>query len=647
MSPLSDKELARLPWNNGKPPVSRVDPRKWVPSFPGRRSQGIDMFPHLMAWTEDEDPAVYQGVEPLDESVNTGIDTKIDDTMGVDIEETMDMEDTEKGDQMDMDEMRLSDIPVDNGDSSDNESLRNQSRRTSSAPTQPVERTTHAPSRSIASSAGEAPRGPPRQDSSILKTPFQAQPSTFTPAGTTIYEGGKHLTRFGRYEKIGHRRRRSRMSREYGEEGTQLQSSSPGDRSRPSLKTTTSEFLGNDSTWFQSSPLGGKSLTGAGDTSEALSKPSDMPPKKFVERKPRRRENSRRLKSSSIYDRPTSVEPLWRGGSESGPSTHAGVQPGDEWCSGGTPAAPVEDEPTLPKFLESRHPTEPARLIKGLQNRVPYSSGLWTSSDGPEGVAPEARNPVPERSPLCTSTEDETQEGSDISKEAETYQKEEDPSEVQTSLAEDAGERASTEPSTGASQTPAPSAASSEEEETTENRSNEDEPLSPARKSSQAGASQPGSSGKAASTEAGATPDEWDAIDWQEQMESDAQMAARLAREDAEANGISQSDLEQAIKASLETEIARSTADDDVSAQVQAENDDALDRAREAEEHVEGDGDAEMTDTADLPAGRRSPRMTPAERREWQRRSSLTPWKEVHDDWDERGEPVREEQWTV
>lgn len=664
MIPLSNKELAQLPWNVGMSASPGVDPRKWVPSFPGRRSQGIDMFPHLMAWARYEYPAVYQGVEPVDEPVKTGVDTRMDDTMGVDMEDTMGMEDDMSEDagnldedgEMDMGGTRLFDILEDNEDSSDNESLRNQFGRTSPDPTQSVEETTFGPSPSVVSRAG--------------------------------------------------------------------------DRSETSLKITTSEFLGGDTTRFQSSPPDGRSRIGAGDASEVLRKSSDTPPPTNpAERTPTGRNISDRLKGSSRGDHPTYIGPLRSGVSRTKPSTHACVEPEYAWCSGGLPAQPVQEEPTLPKFPEPKPPTEPARSTKGLQNRVPYSSGLWTSPDRPGSAVPEAPKPTTQKSSLGAPTEaetqedsneaqknsnDESQEHSNVSDEAEETHKEADPTLTETSPADDASDGAPTEPSTGASRTPAQSTSSSEEDGTTLHHFPKTQNKATGRKSlgkdysnakgeTEAGPSQPKK--KVMSPPSGSSRgDTPDPITRQAQEEFDAEMAARLTREYEQATGVSQSDMEDAIKASLEAE-ARG-----VSAQVQAENDDALRRAREAdtstesesaraerkaqkarrkaerkalknaerkaekkaqnekeqettgeseapkkdgsdiemtdspEEKAKGDSDVEMMNAPSPPSEGGDTVMTDAE---WGMRSNMQPREEVYNGWNERGEPVQEKQWTV
>lgn len=688
MSPLSNNELYQLPWNVGMSASSRVDPRKWVPSFPGRRSQGIDMFPHLMAWARYEDPAVYQGVEPRDKPVNTGVDTRMDDTMGVDMEDTMDMEDDmnegvgnmEDDKKMDRGGTRLSDILEDNEDSSDNESLRNQSRHTSAAPTQQVEETTRGPSPSIESPAG--------------------------------------------------------------------------DRSGTSLKITTSEFLGGDTTRFQSSPHDGRSRTGSGDASEVLGKPFDMhPPSKPAERTPTSRKVSDRFKGSSGGDQPTAIGPLRSGVSGLGPSIHVGVEPGHPWCSVGIPTEPVQEEPTLPKLSEPKTRTESARLTKGLQNRMPYSSGLWTSSDPPEGTVPEVPKSTAQKSPIGTPIEDETQkesneprenntdeshkhsnvesqEHSNVLEEAEdTHKQESDPTLTEISSAGDASDGAPTEPSTGASQTPVQSESNVEEDGTTlhhfpkiQNKATTQGSLgnvySNAKGESEAGPSEPKKkpTSPPSGSSRGDTPDP---VIRQAQEELDAEMAARLALENAQATGLSQSDMEDAIKASLIAE-ARGAA-----AQVQAENDDALSRARGAytstesesaraerkaekarrkaerkalkkaerkaekkaqkqkeettgeseaprkdgsdiemtdspEERAKGDSDIEMTDSPEERAkGDSDVEMTNAPSpptkggdtvitdAEWAVRSNVQPREVVYNDWNERGEPVQERQWSV
>ena len=295
--------------------------------------------------------------------------------------------------------------------------------------------------------------------------------------------------------------------------------------------------------------------------------------------------------------------------------------------------------------------------------------GFWTNSDGPEGAAPEARKSPSQKSPLGAAAEDETQvqskneaqeprndgtqehsskaqdnsnnethEHSNASEEAEnTY--EEDPAKAQTSSAENRSEQAPTEPSTGASQTLAPSAGSSQEEGTTENQSSEYEAEFPSPKPPQGGLSQPqekptspplSSSGKPASPRGGATQDELEAISRKQQLEDDVALAESLARILNE--GMKQTEVEQVFEGSRKTERARRTAEDDASAQVKTENDEALDWALDAEERAERGGGREITEE---------------ERQEWARKSNLTPWEEEHDGWNERGEPVQEKQWTV
>lgn len=745
MRPLSNAELAQLPWNVGMPGPSEVDPRKWVPSFPGRRSQGIDMFPHLMAWARYEDPAVYEGAEPGDEPIYTGVDTRMDDTMGVDMEDTMDleddmdedvanMEDTDD-DHMDMGRTRLSDIVEDN---EDNETVHNQSRRTSPAPTQPVEETSRGPPLSVASPAGGTLRGPPLQDFPVSKTLSYTEPGTTTPADTPKDQSGLWGSTVVRKEKIDHQRRLNRTigdtTSEFLQEDTaQVQSSPPGDQSRTPLKITTfeflkedttqfqssppdgrsrspigittSEFLREDTTRFQSSPPDGRSRIGAGDTtSEVLGRPSDMPPpSKPAERAPRRRKGSGRFNSSTIGgDQPTATGAPGSGVSGPGPSTHAGVGSVHGWCPGGLPAEPVQAGPTLPKL------PDPKPSTKGLQKRVPYSSGLWTSPDRPRVPAPEAQNITPQNSPLGAPADDETEEHSSVSEGVEETYQDADPTEAETSPAEDSDEADPTEPSTGASQTPPPSVDSFEEEGTTNHHWHKYEPESPAPRSpltvfAQAGPSQPRktTTNPPSGNSAGATPDQSNAISREQQVKSDAEFAQRLALELGQEDGVSQLDVERVAKAAWEAEKARGAADD-ASAQVQAENDDALDRAQQGagekskegrsaraerkaeekarkkaerkaekraekkaqkekakgdtqekdsdqemtdppEEHARGDSDVEKSNATDPPADQGDIVMTDAE---WERRANMQPREETHQGWNESDEPIWEKQWT-
>ncbi|MBE3049024.1 hypothetical protein IMZ48_42305, partial [Candidatus Bathyarchaeota archaeon] len=63
LSSLTAAELAKLPWNKGKPAASEVEPRMYVYPPNGTPSQGLDFLADLKAWGEGDMSGAYLGFD--------------------------------------------------------------------------------------------------------------------------------------------------------------------------------------------------------------------------------------------------------------------------------------------------------------------------------------------------------------------------------------------------------------------------------------------------------------------------------------------------------------------------------------------------------------------------------------------------------